>query len=674
MGLRLDFLGPFKLDGRSVSSQTLGRKAIGALAALALAPDGTMSRSSLAGLLWSDRGEEQARDSLRQVLSSIRRAFASYDPLPISADRDRVTLNLKICATDTEAFLQGAQDDSREGKIEAADLYKGPLLDGLAINDSLFQDWQERERSRFEKLAVSTLEWLLSEPDAEKSSDLYSGWADSLLAIDELSEAAARARMQHHASVGESAKIALEYERLKTALRGALNVAPAMETVRVFEELTGVRTESQDPIGPEGPSEPKPVSVPHLEITRPTPSGRHPRIAVLPLRNLSGNPDESYFVDGVTEDIIVSLSSFRALRVISSQSSFGFRTTLQDPTSVASELRAAYLVSGSLRRSTERVRINVELIAGETGENVWASRFDRELKDIFEIQEQISKSIVTCVVGQIERTAFANQRRKATDDLSAYELVLRANEKLHQVRWHDNIQARDFYQAALGLDEEFARAHVGMALAFFDAVFMGWGNDSLLPDGVEHASRAAALDPIDSHAQLALGMLKFLQRDFSSAEFHLEAAHRLNESDADIMIYFAIFMIYNGAPDRALSWIDQAVALNPLHPEFYFTVKGTAHFGAGQFDKALEAYSHRSNHDRLVLAYMTAAASMADRPDDHEKYLRELRANGTSKPVDGKKVADLLTDEIGLYRLSEDKDKLAATFRKIGLLPGMQAH
>lgn len=669
--MRLDFLGAFKLDGTMVGPQVLGRKAIGALAALALAPGGVLTRSALAGLLWSDRGEEQARDSLRQALASLRRAAAVYDPSPIEADRDQITLRLDRCKIDVLSFQSLAMEGEQKAKAAAAALYEGPLLDGLSINDAAFQDWLTRERARIDALAAGTFEWLLFSSNADPAGEEYLAWSNSLAEIDELSEPAARARMLHFGARDETGKAAREYERLKSALQQELNVSPSQETIRTFETVTATG-DSPDPIRSRAlPVTPTlvPIAPANTVTARPSQSStEHPRIAVLPLRNLSGNPDENFFVDGVTEDIIISLSSFRAIRVISSQSSFGFRVSVPEPVSVARTLNASYLVSGSLRRSPERVRINVELIAGDTGENVWATRFDRELKDIFDIQESISRSIVTVVAGQIERTAVAQQRRKATDDLSAYELVLRGNEKLHQVRWHDNIQARDFYRSALTLDPQFARAHAGMALAAFDAVFMGWDTEDLLPEGVSHAARAAELDPIDGHAQLALGMLKLLQDDYAAAEFHLQSAHRLNESDADIMIYFAIFLIYNGEPQTALQWIEEAVALNPLHPEYYFTVKGTAHVGAGEYEAALDAYSRRSKHDRLVLAYMAAAASLSGRAEEKAALMAELRQTDAALPQEGKDLASVLQDEIQLYRHSRDQDKLTAIFGRLGLL------
>ena len=435
MGLRLDFLGAFKMGGEAVSPQVLGRKAIGALAILALAPDGTVTRSTLAGLLWSDRGEDQARDSLRQVLASIRRAFTIFDPSPLVADRESVTLRLDQCRIDVHEFQAAANDSTAEAKSRAVDLYNGALLDGLSVNDTAFQEWLLRERSRIDVQATSALEWLLFSSEADPAEEKYLRWASTLSEIDALNEAAARAKMLHHGAHMELGKAAQEYDRLKRALLDELGVPPSQETIRVYEMTTSdPETRRSAPVQ----VVPPPQAIPEAGALNGLQQAaraiqavtRFPRIAVLPLRNLSGNPDESFFVDGVTEDIVVSLSSFRAIRVISSQSSFGFRESALDPTAVAQTLDASYLVSGSLRRSTERIRINVELIAGETGENVWASRFDRELRDIFEIQEAIARSVVTCVAGQIERTATARQRRKATDDLSAYELVLKYRPKI----------------------------------------------------------------------------------------------------------------------------------------------------------------------------------------------------------------------------------------------------
>lgn len=676
MSLRFNFLGKTSIHLPDQSEIQLGRKNIGLLAYLAVAPNLTANRSVLASLLWSDRAEDQARDSLRQAISALRRAFQGIEPAPLSTTRTSIMLESNTFTADVIEMNTFAITNSTESREGIAELYVGSFLEDIDIRATVFEEWLANERVHFEKLAVRSLESLLDELAGRHDDTLRFEWASKLSAIDRFNEASARAKIEFYGARGESAKAAKEYETFKTALQNELDVQPSSSTTLSYQHATAGRDVNATSL--EG-LEPAPTS--HQESgVGPPPvvavasnnqsEGKrgYPRIAVLPLRNLSGDLDQIYFADGVTEDIIVSLSSFRALRVVSSQSSFSFRQAHHDPVDVASALKAGYLVSGSLRRANDRIRINVELVSGVSGENVWASRFDGTISEIFDIQDSISTSIANCVVGEVERTTVDGSRRVPTSHLSAYDYYLRGNEKLHQVRWHENVQARELYSEALTIDQQFPRAHAGMALAVFDSVFMGWDDVGLVEVGIEHANHASQLDPVDSHAQLALGMLSFLQRDFGSAEFHLNAAHRLNENDTDIMIYFAIVMIYAGRPKEAIAWVEKASRLNPLHPEFYYTVQGTAFFRAEAYAEAIASYKRRAGHDRMVLAYWAAAEYSNGDIAAAREIIKRLVEQDNQNHFGEKSVKDALEHEIGLYQHDSDSQIIADCFKELGLI------
>lgn len=672
MTLRFNFLGEPTILLPDNEKVGLGRKNIGLLAYLTVSPDLSSSRSVLASLLWSDRGEEQARDSLRQSISAIRRAFQNVEPEPFSSTRTSVMLNASVVVSDVLEM----NDLSRSGTVQAwegiANLYAGKFLEGIDVRGKAFEDWCEERRIQFEKLAIVSLENLLEHHKEHPEDERRYHWAVHLGKIDGFNEAAARAKIDYFGASGETAKAAIEFENIKLTLANELGVEPSQSTLSSYQRA--VSSDTRQSVQVKAPEPGHAADGLSQSAARQSAAkaqdGFHgfPRIAVLPLRNLSGDSDQIYFADGVTEDIIVSLSSFRALRVVSSQSSFSFRQAQHDPLDVAEALHAGYLVSGSLRRSNDRIRINVELVSGTSGENVWASRFDGTISEIFEIQDSISSSIANCVVGQVERKAVDFSRRVPTSHLSAYDYYLRGNEKLHQVRWHENVQARELFGEALSIDSQFPRAHAAMALAVFDSVFMGWDDSGLVDHGIEHASKASQLDPVDSHAQLALGMLNFLQRDFDSAEFHLNAAYRLNENDTDIMIYFAIVMIYAGRPDEAISWVERASRLNPLHPDFYYTVHGVALFWMRSYAEAIASFKRRSGHDRMVLAYWAAAEDSHGNHQAARSIIKTLMDQDTQKHFGDKSIGDALEHEVRLYNRKEDARFIRERFHALSLL------
>jgi len=661
------FLGNFDAQCGEQPVSGLAKKSVGLLAALAVSPDGRASRSFLASLLWGDRANDQARDSLRQGLASFKRAFKDLDVPILNADREYISLNQQIVDTDIQSFVSLAGGENLKDLAEAVSLYNGSFLKDIEINDLGFQNWQETEREKLQSLGVSTLETLLSDQGLPKNASDRLNWAEKLTDIDPYNETAARHKIDYFGTVGEMAKASREYDRIRAILLRELEIEPSIETIDIYQRVIDAQESGPGNEASRKSATQEDTSFLSAPLTDAPQQKRietsPPRIAVMPLRNLSGDPEQAYFVDGVTEEIIISLSTFRSMRVVSSQSSFSYLTNDQDPSTISRSLNVSYLVSGSLRKSNDRIRINLELIDGSSGENLWASRFDGKIEDIFDIQDSISKAIAAGVIGQIERSAIAGARRKPTDHLSAYDLFLRGNEQLNSVQKSENLKARDYFNRALEIDGDFARAHSSLAIAHFDAVFMGWEEGDLVRQGVEHAEKAAQLDPVDSHAHLALGMLKFLQREFGSAEFHMQTAHHLNESDTEIMIFFSIILAYAGRPREALMWIDKAIELNPLHPEYYYTVHGTVLFWAGRYKEALQQYNRRQTHDRLVLAYM-AACQKAIGKDVDPSSLKDEKGDDD--------ICSVLVKEIALYREKHDQDFLHSMFASLGLVPAIQ--
>ncbi len=220
---------------------------------------------------------------------------------------------------------------------------------------------------------------------------------------------------------------------------------------------------------------------------------------MLPFDNMSGDQEQTYFSDGITEDIITELSRFRTLFVIARNSSFTFRDKDVDVKEVGQKLGVQYVVEGSVRKAANRVRITAQLVDTETGHHLWAERYDRELEDIFAVQDEITQTIVSILPGRLEDAGRERAQRKLTANMTAYDFVLLGMERLRRLTRETNIEARDLFQKAVELDPQFARAHANLAWTHVAEVFMVdlW-SEKPLEKALESIETALALDDDDS--------------------------------------------------------------------------------------------------------------------------------------------------------------------------------
>ncbi len=383
--MQLTLLGGFEL--RLASGQVVdlpGLKDRALLAILALPPGATHSRDKLASLLWSDRGDQQARDSLKHALTRLRQCLQDASPPPIVADRQSVRFDAAGVTVDVAAFERLLGDGTPQALEQAAALYRGDLLDGLGLRDAAFEDWLLVERQRLRHRAEEALTALLSQSLAAGARDSAAAAARRLLSLDPLREAACRALMQIHAERAEAAQALKVYETLRERLHRELGVKPEPETARLYESIRQRRAAPAPPAAATPPAqtedEPRPAAV-----ALPLPS--KPSIAVLAFENLSGDPEQEYFADGMVEEIITALSRLRWLFVIARNSSFTYKGRAVDVKQIGRELGVRYVLEGSVRRAGNRVRIAGQLIDTSTGATLWADRFDGELRDIFDLQD-----------------------------------------------------------------------------------------------------------------------------------------------------------------------------------------------------------------------------------------------------------------------------------------------
>jgi adenylate cyclase len=325
-----------------------------------------------------------------------------------------------------------------------------------------------------------------------------------------------------------------------------------------------------------------------------TPTGRtftlpsKPSVAVLPFANLSGDPEQQYFSDGITEDITTDMSRFRQLFVIARHSSFQYRDNAIDVKRIGRELGVEYVVEGSVRRIGERVRITTQLIDAITGNHLWAERYDRDLKDIFSVQDEVVRTIVAILPGRIEEAGSRSARRKRPENLVAYDYYLRGAEYHLLFDTAHNAVTREMFEKAIALDPDLAPAYAWLATQHMRD-WMLYQSLEAREQAFKLAERAVALDSNDSVCHMMLGYVCLYQRQFDDAEFHLKQAISLNPNDPNNAVMMAWFAACVGRPDEGRNWMDKAYRLNPYPPPWYYSTHGIVFYAARRYAEAVAA-------------------------------------------------------------------------------------
>jgi adenylate cyclase len=340
-----------------------------------------------------------------------------------------------------------------------------------------------------------------------------------------------------------------------------------------------------------------------------------PSIAVLPFVNMSGDPEQEFFADGLTEDIITELSRFRDLFVISRNSAFVHKGKPVRVKDVAAAFGVQYVVEGSVRKLGSRVRITVQLIDAETDRHVWAERYDRELEDLFAIQDEVTAAIVATLPGRVEAATHDRAKRKPTDNMAAYECVLAGKILHHRSTPKDNASALEMLERAIALDAKYAHAHAWKACVLGQAWVYGWCEDRDATFGRvgEELQTALALDDNDSDMHRILAAWNLAQDYHDKAMYHQERALSLNPNNDLIVVQHGEILTWLGRPDEGIEWIRKAMRLNPYHPERYWSHLGRAYFVARRYPEAIEAFGRITNPDHTHHASLAAAcAQMGD--------------------------------------------------------------
>ena len=365
---------------------------------------------------------------------------------------------------------------------------------------------------------------------------------------------------------------------------------------------------------------------PALELT-----GK-PSIAVLPFVNMSGDPEQEYFSDGMTEDLITDLSKISGLFVISRNSVFTYKGKAVKAEEVGRELGVGYVMEGSVRKAGDMVRITAQLIDANTGRHLWAERYDRDLKDIFSLQDELRQQIVAALRVKVKEVERKRVMRKDTANLNAYDYALRGWWYYKRYTKEANTQARLMFERAIGLEPDYASAYVGLGLTYYEEWAMQWSQDSQsLERAFELAKKALALNDSLPNAHNLLGHVYLWKKQHEQAIAEKERAVALDPNNADSYADLGEALMWAGRPEEAIPLVEKAMRLNPHYPVNYLFTLGSAYFLTERHEKAMEVLKRALilNPDFLGAHLMLAALynELGQEEEARAQMVEALRIN-----------------------------------------------
>ncbi len=404
------------------------------------------------------------------------------------------------------------------------------------------------------------------------------------------------------------------------------------------------------------------------------PASEKPAVAVLPFDNMSDDPRQGYFSDGITEDIITELSRFRTLFVIARNSSFAYRGSPVDLKRVSRELGVMFIVEGSVRLSGNTVRITAQLIDAATGRHLWAERYDRDIEDLFAVQDEVAHRVVALVASRLDEAELSRSRGKPTTSLTAYDLWLRGRKAQDRAKPEGDAEAKTCFEAAIRIDPRYARAWAGLAeVAYYATVYSGWGTEAAKDYDEAHrlAEKAVALDDSDAAPHAILGWIHLVRRDFERAHVHWDRAISLNPNDADVVMSRGMALAFLGEPEEALEQAELAMRLNPLHPEWYASDLAVIHFAGRRYAATLALFERVPELFPHSPAWRAAAAAYAGDGESARRYAAKFVDNiariWAGDPAAGPRdYVQWLIDRLP-FRREEDSRHLLEGLRLAGL-------
>jgi len=393
------------------------------------------------------------------------------------------------------------------------------------------------------------------------------------------------------------------------------------------------------------------------------PASKQASIAVLPFDNLSQDAGQAYFSDGMTNDLITALSKFKKLLVIAGETTFTYKGKSVDLEKVGQELGVRYILQGSVQKAGDSVRVNAQLVDAASGYHIWSERYDRELQEIFAVQDEIVQSIVGKLAVEIDAAERKRVRRKKDVNLQAYDYLLRGKEFERFKKASENQKARAMFEKAIELAPDFASAYVALGQTYLNQVSLGWTEfpGKALQQVKQLADKALRLETSSAEAYSLLGMMNMFRGRYERAVNKLNRAIELNPNDAYALKNRGMLMVWLGRLDEAIQSLQTAFRFNPNQSPGGFMALGQAYYLKGRYRKAIRIFEEAASRwpdwvgSHIVLA---AAYAQLNRSDDAAREVQEVRRLDPYFDID-----DFGTG----FRNEEHRAKIVEGLRKAGL-------
>jgi adenylate cyclase len=390
-----------------------------------------------------------------------------------------------------------------------------------------------------------------------------------------------------------------------------------------------------------------------------------PSIAVLPFDNMSGDAEQEYFADGLTEDIITALSRFQTFFVIARNSSFTYKGQSVNVGKVGRELGVAYVVEGSVRKSGNRVRITAQLVEAASGNHIWAERYDHDFTDMFDLQDDVTRSIVAAIPGRLESADLNRIKRKRPEDMAVYDYVLRGKMHHHRGTRDDNAEALRLLDKAIELDPEFAESYAWKACTLGQALARGFGEnkEEIFAQDVAAVEKALSLDENNFECHWIMCEVRMLVAKMEEAERHHQTAFALNPNDPRVVAQRSELLTWLGRPIEGVDWARQSMRLDPYNAAGRAHLLGRALFISGSYEDAIEAFKQVpvprfSHHAEIAACY--AQLGSDEKASQHAEQVLSLNPDFS--------IAEHVR---GLpFKESRDRDRYRDGLRKAGLPEG----
>jgi len=570
MGLSLKMLGGFELRDSGGAELSLPTRKIRALLSyLAVNADKPQPRERLMALLWSDRGDRQARQSLNQALLSIRRLGEHEGVQLLKSDGERVTLRGDAVESDVQRLRNQIADDP----AVAASLYEGTFLDGLSVPESAFEQWLLETRSELHTITCEALETAIETSDNTKTAI---DCARRLVALDPLRENAHRSLMQLLHKSGDRTGALRQFQACAQVLQRELQVEPSARTMVLFEHL-------RRDIEPE-------TKLDCVNIMLDTsPLLDKPSIAVLPLRVLGGDQEAGYLADGLTEDLIASLAKIPDLVVVASNSTATYKGKAVNVKDVSKALGVRYVFEGGVQKSGDKVRVTPQLIDATSGGHLWAERYDRPIGDIFAMQDDIVRHVLIELQVRLTEGDGARIASLGTRNLEAWLLRVQGIAEMGRITRDSIVRARALFEAAHKADPDWGRPLAGIAACDFYEARNGWSNsfEESIEAGILRAGKATELNPEDPFGYSILRVLNALCGNHEKALSLAKKAVSLAPNDQVSLANLGAQLIWMDEAKRAIETFAHAMRSAPIAPNWMLRNYGLALLVDGQTDHAI---------------------------------------------------------------------------------------